>query len=119
MFENTKAYSGFAVRDLGEARTFYGETLGLPTSEEHGLMWLHLAGGRDTLGVSAAGREPGELHDPELRGGRRRGDCRTRSAARGVRFERYEGIAQDEKECRASWVRPSPGSRIRPETCCP
>jgi len=49
MFENTKAYSGIAVHDLPTARKFYGETLGLRTSEEYGLMWLHLAGGRDTL----------------------------------------------------------------------
>ena len=32
MFENTKAYSGFAVDDVEQARKFYGETLGLKTS---------------------------------------------------------------------------------------
>jgi catechol 2,3-dioxygenase-like lactoylglutathione lyase family enzyme len=36
------------VSDLQAARKFYGETLGLRTSEENGLIWLHLAGGRDT-----------------------------------------------------------------------
>jgi catechol 2,3-dioxygenase-like lactoylglutathione lyase family enzyme len=46
MFANTKAYSGFAVDDLQKAREFYGETLGLKTSEEYGLMTLHLAGDR-------------------------------------------------------------------------
>ena len=49
MFANTKAFSGFAVDDLQKAREFYGETLGLKTSEEHGLMTLHLAGDRPTL----------------------------------------------------------------------
>jgi catechol 2,3-dioxygenase-like lactoylglutathione lyase family enzyme len=49
MFENTKAFSGFAVNDLERARQFYGDTLGIRTSQEHGLMTLHLAGGRDTL----------------------------------------------------------------------
>ena len=44
MFENTKAFSGFAVDDLEAARKFYGETLGLKTSEQYGLMTLHLAG---------------------------------------------------------------------------
>jgi catechol 2,3-dioxygenase-like lactoylglutathione lyase family enzyme len=48
MFTNTKAFSGFAVDDLPKARQFYGETLGLETSEEYGLLTLHLAGGRDT-----------------------------------------------------------------------
>jgi catechol 2,3-dioxygenase-like lactoylglutathione lyase family enzyme len=49
MFAHTKAYSGFAVDDVQEAREFYGETLGLKTSEQHGLMTLHLAGDRPTL----------------------------------------------------------------------
>jgi len=49
MFENTKAFSGFSVNDLEAAKKFYGEVLGLTTSERYGLLTLHLAGGRDTL----------------------------------------------------------------------
>ncbi len=49
MFANTKAFSGFSVDDVPKAQEFYAETLGIKTSEEHGLMWLHLAGDRDTL----------------------------------------------------------------------
>ena len=49
MFENTRAFSGFAVDDLEAAKKFYGEALGLKTSEQYGLLTLHLAGGRDTL----------------------------------------------------------------------
>jgi predicted enzyme related to lactoylglutathione lyase len=49
MFENTRAFSGFAVDDLDAAKKFYGEVLGLKTSEQYGLLTLHLAGGRDTL----------------------------------------------------------------------
>ncbi len=49
MFSYTKAFSGFSVDDREKARQFYGETLGIKTSEQHGLMTLHLAGGRDTL----------------------------------------------------------------------
>lgn len=33
MFGQTQAFSGFAVDDLGEARRFYGETLGLRVEE--------------------------------------------------------------------------------------
>ncbi|WP_329112975.1 VOC family protein [Streptomyces sp. NBC_01353] len=33
MFGQTKAFSGFSVDDLGKARQFYGETLGLPVEE--------------------------------------------------------------------------------------
>jgi catechol 2,3-dioxygenase-like lactoylglutathione lyase family enzyme len=99
MFANTKAYSGFAVDDIQKAREFYGETLGLKTSvldEEHGLMSLHLAGDRDTLVYQQPDATPASytiLNFPvddidkvvdEL-------------AARGVRFERYDGFEQDEK----------------------
>ncbi|MFD7704299.1 VOC family protein [Streptomyces caelestis] len=33
MFAQAQAFSGFSVDDLGEARRFYGETLGLPVEE--------------------------------------------------------------------------------------
>ena len=49
MLENAKAFSGFAVDDVERAHQFYGGTLGLRTSEDNGLLTLHLAGGRDTL----------------------------------------------------------------------
>ena len=49
MFANTKAFSGFAVPDVEKARQFYGETLGIKTSVEHGMLTLHLAGDRNTL----------------------------------------------------------------------
>ena len=96
MFANTKAYSGFAVDDLQKAREFYGETLGLETSEEFGLMTLHLAGDRATLVYVKPDYTPATytiLNFPvddidkavdEL-------------TARGVRCERYEGFEQDEK----------------------
>ena len=49
MFENTKAFSGFAVNDIAAARKFYGETLGLRVSEQNGMLTLHVAGDRDIL----------------------------------------------------------------------
>jgi catechol 2,3-dioxygenase-like lactoylglutathione lyase family enzyme len=96
MFENTKAFSGFAVDDLERARQFYGDTLGIRTSEEHGLLTLHLAGGRDTLVYPKSDHTPATytiLNFPvddidkavdEL-------------TARGVAMLRYEGMEQDEK----------------------
>jgi catechol 2,3-dioxygenase-like lactoylglutathione lyase family enzyme len=96
MFANTKAYSGIAVNDLQAARKFYGETLGLRTSEEYGLMWLHLVGGRDTLVYQQADLTPAsytilnfEVDDID--------QAVDTLAARGVRFERYDGIEQDGK----------------------
>ena len=45
MFADTKVFSAFAVDDLAQARKFYGETLGVRVSEQHGLLTLHLAAG--------------------------------------------------------------------------
>ncbi len=96
VFRDAQAFSGFAVSDLQKAREFYGNVLGLNTSEEHGLLTLHLAGDRDTLVYPKPNHTPATytiLNFPvddidaavdEL-------------SARGVRFERYEGMNQDEK----------------------
>jgi catechol 2,3-dioxygenase-like lactoylglutathione lyase family enzyme len=96
MLANTKAYSGFAVDDLDRAREFYAGTLGLRTSEEYGLMWLHLAGDRDTLVYPQADSTPAsytilnfEVDDID--------QAVDELTARGVRFERYDEMQQDEK----------------------
>ena len=96
MLANTKAYRGLAVHDLGAARTFYRDTLGLQTSEEYGLMWLHLAGGRDTLVYEQPDATPAsftilnfEVNDID--------QAVDALAARGVRFERPEGLEQDDR----------------------
>ena len=95
MFADTKAFGGLAVRNLEDARRFYGDTLGLRTSEEHGLMWLHLAGGRDTLVYQVPDATPAsytvlnfEVEDIDAAVGALTG--------RGVRLERYAGIEQDD-----------------------
>jgi hypothetical protein len=44
MLENSKAFSGFAAPDIAKENKFYSQTLGLKTSEDHGLLRLHLAG---------------------------------------------------------------------------
>ena len=96
MFGNTKAFSGFAVPDVEQARRFYADVLGLKTSVEHGMLTLHLAGDRPTLVYPKPDHTPATytiLNFPvddidkavdEL-------------SARGVRFERYEGFQQDAK----------------------
>jgi predicted enzyme related to lactoylglutathione lyase len=99
MFESSKAYSGFAVDDLDRAQQFYGETLGLKTSildAENGLMTLHLAGGRDTLVYLQPDSTPASytiLNFPvaDVEG------AVDGLSTRGVRFERYDGMEQDEK----------------------
>jgi catechol 2,3-dioxygenase-like lactoylglutathione lyase family enzyme len=96
MFANTKAFSGFAVDDMDKAREFYGETLGLKTSEEYGLMTLHLAGDRPTLVYPKKDLSPANytilnfpVEDIDK--------AVDHLSERGVRFERYEGFGQDDK----------------------
>jgi catechol 2,3-dioxygenase-like lactoylglutathione lyase family enzyme len=96
MFAMTEAFSGFAVDDLDRAQQFYGETLGLETSVEHGLMTLHLAGERPTLVYPKPNHTPADytilnfkVDDVE--------SAVDELAARGVQLERYDGMEQDER----------------------
>lgn len=60
MLANSKAFSGFSTDDIPAAKKFYGETLGIPVSEENGMLHLHLAGGRDTLVYPKPNHVPAE-----------------------------------------------------------
>lgn len=118
MFRDTEAFSGFAVDDVASAKEFYGETLGLRVSEEYGLLRLHLAGGRDVLVYPKPDHTPASftiLNFPV--------DDIDRAVdeltARGVRFERYDGIEADEKGVARGTVRTSPGSPIPLATSSP
>ena len=96
MFENTTAFSGFAVDDIDAAKKFYGETLGLKASEQYGLLTLHLAGGRDTLVYPKPDHTPATYTILNFR-------VDDIDAAvdeligRGVELEKYDGLGQDEK----------------------
>jgi predicted enzyme related to lactoylglutathione lyase len=98
MFGNTKAFSGFAVDDIGKAKQFYAETLGLEVTEENGMLTLHIAGDRPTLVYPKPNHTPASftilnfpVDDIE--------SAIDQLTARGVVFERYEGTpaATDEK----------------------
>jgi len=96
MFADTEAFSGFAVGDLAQAQEFYGQTLGLRTSEQYGLMTLHLAGGRNTLVYPKEGHVPAtytilnfQVDDIDA--------TVDELVSRGVKFERYDGMGQDAK----------------------
>lgn len=49
MLGESKAFSGFSVNDLGAAKEFYGQTLGLAVSEMNGLLELKVAGGTTVM----------------------------------------------------------------------
>jgi catechol 2,3-dioxygenase-like lactoylglutathione lyase family enzyme len=96
MFAETKAFSGFAVPDLTQAREFYEVTLGLNVSEDNDLLVLHLAGGRDTLVYPKPDHAPAtytilnfQVADID--------EAVDQLTQRGVRLERYDGFGQDEK----------------------
>ena len=72
------------------------EALGIRTSEQYGLLTLHLAGGRDTLVYPKPGHVPATYTILNFR-------VDDIDAAvdelvrRGVSLEKYEGMGQDEK----------------------
>jgi catechol 2,3-dioxygenase-like lactoylglutathione lyase family enzyme len=96
MLGSSKAYSGFSVDDTVAAKAFYGETLGLQVSEQHGMLTLRLGGGTPVLIYPKRDHTPAAytiLNFPvddiastvdEL-------------SAKGVDFERYPGMKQDER----------------------
>jgi catechol 2,3-dioxygenase-like lactoylglutathione lyase family enzyme len=99
MLGNTKALSGFAVKDADEARAFYGDTLGIDVEvydAENGLMALHHPEGRDTLVYAKPDHAPAnftilnfEVDDIDA--------AVDELTARGVQFERYDDWPHDEK----------------------
>ena len=97
MFADTKAFSGFAVPDIEQAREFYGDTLGIEVSEENGVLTLHLNGGeRPTLIYPKPDHEPAtytilnfQVDDVD--------NAVDALNARGVSMERYDGFGQDDK----------------------
>jgi catechol 2,3-dioxygenase-like lactoylglutathione lyase family enzyme len=99
MLSSSKAFSGFAVKDLDEGREFYAKTLGLKVTmldEQNGLMELGLASDRPTLVYRAPDSTPASytiLNFPVDDIDRAIDEL----ASRGVRFERYDGLDQDDK----------------------
>jgi catechol 2,3-dioxygenase-like lactoylglutathione lyase family enzyme len=97
MLANSKAFSGFSVNDVSEARKFYEATLGLRVSEDNGMLTLHIAGGRDVLVYPKDDHTPASftiLNFP-VDNVESAVDELTR---RGVRFERYPGMDADMDE---------------------
>ena len=95
MFRDSKAFAGFSVDDIPSARAFYGDTLGLEVSEEHGLLTLHLAGGGTVLAYPKDDHAPATftilnfpVHDIEAAVAALKGA--------GVEFESYDEPKTDE-----------------------
>jgi catechol 2,3-dioxygenase-like lactoylglutathione lyase family enzyme len=94
MFRDTKAFSGFSVDDVARAKEFYGDVLGLETSEENGILTLHIAGNREVLAYPKEDHTPADftilnfpVDDIEA--------AVDGLSERGVTFERYEEMSSD------------------------
>lgn len=92
IFTHTRAFSGFSVNDMEKARSFYGEVLGLKTSEEmEGSMAIHIEGSTQPIFVyPKKNHEPATftiLNFPVV-------DVEAvvdQLVVRGIKFEQYEG----------------------------
>ena len=49
MLESSKAFSGFAVKDVDAAKAFYTDVLGLRVTEDNGMLTLRLPGDRPVI----------------------------------------------------------------------
>jgi predicted enzyme related to lactoylglutathione lyase len=104
MFKNTKAFSGFSVDDIGKAKEFYAETLGLDVEDMDGMLQLNINGGGHILIYPKPNHTPATFTilnfpvddiDEAVDG----------LTARGIRFLHYDDpIKTDEKGvCRQGW----------------
>ena len=96
MLRESPAFSGFSANDIEAERRFYADTLGVDLEEQMGGLNLHLGGGQDVFIYPKENHEPATFTvlnfrvtdiDEAVDG----------LKAKGVTFERYEGMGQDEK----------------------
>jgi catechol 2,3-dioxygenase-like lactoylglutathione lyase family enzyme len=93
MLKESKAFSGFSVGDIPKAKKFYGETLGLDVSEDHGLLNLNLAGGKKVVVYPKPNHIPATftiLNFPVIDVDKEVEEL----TKKGVRFEQYKGEAK-------------------------
>jgi catechol 2,3-dioxygenase-like lactoylglutathione lyase family enzyme len=96
MLKDSKAFSGFSTNDTARSKEFYGQTLGLDVEEANGMLTLNLAEGGRVIVYPKENHEPATftvLNFP-VKDIDQTVDA---LAAKGVEFERYEGVSQDER----------------------
>lgn len=96
MFGKSEAFSGFSVDDLDAAMEFYRDTLGMEVTEDHGLLFIHVARG-GTIAVY-----PKDDHSPatftilnfpveDI------DETADRLGELGIELVQYDGFPQDER----------------------
>jgi predicted enzyme related to lactoylglutathione lyase len=96
MFEPKAAFSGFSVDDMTKAREFYSTTLRLDVGDDAGALRIHLPGGGEVYSYQKDDHRPATftilnfaVDDIDA--------AVDDLVARGVVFERYEGVPADAK----------------------
>ena len=96
MLTDATAFSGFSTNDVGAAKAFYADTLGVLVEEESGMLSLALAGGQRVLIYPKDDHQPAtftvlnfEVADIDA--------AVDELSGRGVELLRYEGLPQDER----------------------
>lgn len=99
MFRPISTLNIFSVNDLAAARFFYRDILGLQVEEEGVRLILHLPGGGTAFAYAKDDHQPATyttlgfvVENIE--------EAVTELQSRGVSFERYAGMSQDEKGIR-------------------
>lgn len=96
MLHDSRAFSGFSSNDIPATKRFYAETLGLNVTEEQGMLNLHFSGGGAAIVYPKDDHQPATytcLNFPVA-------DINAAVdglARRGIAFERYPGMEQDER----------------------
>jgi catechol 2,3-dioxygenase-like lactoylglutathione lyase family enzyme len=95
-FDSSGAFSGFSVDDVGKARQFYEDTLGMTVTEANGMLQLTVAGGARVLVYPKPNHEPAtftilNFPVPDVEA------AVDELGSRGVTFLRYDGFDQDDK----------------------
>lgn len=98
MFKATHAFSGFSVDDIGKAKQFYEQTLGIEVSEDNGHLRLRIGGGSDVLVYPKPNHAPAtftilNIPVPDI------DEAVDELEKRGVSFETYDqpGLKTDER----------------------
>jgi catechol 2,3-dioxygenase-like lactoylglutathione lyase family enzyme len=99
MLKSSKAFASFSVDDVGRAKQFYGDVLGLKVADgQMGTLELHVAGGHTVFVYPKTGHQPATftvLNFPVSSVEEAVGALEKR----GVKFERYDGpdVKTDER----------------------
>ena len=120
MFKDSKAFSGFAVKDLDAAKSFYGETLGLDARDgPMGMLELHLGSGAVVLVYPKDDHQPANytILNLPVKDVDAAVDQLTQA---GVKMEHYgpefsqdeKGIARDDRGPTIAWFKDPSGNTI-------